>query len=114
MKAIKTGERMVPEAYRSEADYILYLRHLFAYRTATAHLRPSDSVLDIGCGTGYGTRLLSEHASRTVGVDVASDAVVHAADAHGSALCTFVVYDGRRLPFENAEFDAGTSFQTIE
>jgi SAM-dependent methyltransferase len=114
MKPIKTGERMVPEAYRSEADYILYLRHLFAYRTAAALLRPSDSVLDIGCGVGYGTRLLSEHAGRTVGVDVASDAVEHAVAAYGSARCTFLVHDGRRLPFDDGAFDAATSFQTIE
>lgn len=114
MTVIKTGERMVPELYRSEADYILYLRHLFAYETAAARLAPSDVVLDIGCGSGYGTRLLSNHARQVTGVDVSAATVAAAVTAHGSSNCGFQVYDGTRLPFADAHFDAATSFQTIE
>lgn len=114
MTMIKTGERMVPELYRSEADYILYLRHLFAYETAAATLEPSDAVLDIGCGAGYGTGLLSNHARHVTGVDVSVDAVAAATAAYGSASCAFTTYDGTRLPFADGQFDAATSFQTIE
>ena len=111
----KTGERMVPEMYRSEADYILYLRHLFAYETAAAELRTSDAVLDIGCGAGYGTSILSTHSRHTIGVDSSAEAVAAAQTAYGSATCSFKrVYDGARLPFPDAHFDAATSFQTIE
>jgi len=111
---IKTGERMVPELYRSEADYILYLRHLFAYETAAAKLKPSDAVLDIGCGAGYGTRLLSRHARQATGVDVSVEAIAAATTSFGSPTCVFSVYDGARLPFADGCFDAATSFQTIE
>lgn len=111
---IKTGERMVPELYRSEADYILYLRHLFAYETAAARLEPADAVLDIGCGAGYGTRLLSDHARHVTGVDVSADTVAAAAAAYASNSCAFMAYDGTRLPFADGQFDAVTSFQTIE
>jgi SAM-dependent methyltransferase len=114
MMAVKTGERMEPELYRSEADYILYLRHLFAYETAAARLHATDSVLDIGCGAGYGTRLLSHHARHVTGVDVSADAVAAAGAAFGSPTCDFLVYDGTRLPFDSGRFDAATSFQTIE
>lgn len=114
MTAMKTGERMVPELYRSETDYILYLRHLFAYQTAVGRLEPEDAVLDIGCGAGYGTRLLSNHARHVTGVDVSAGAVAAAAAAYGSNTCAFMAYDGTRLPFADGQFDAATSFQTIE
>ncbi len=112
--AIKTGERMEPELYRSEADYILYLRHLFAYQTAVTYLRSTDAVLDIGCGAGYGTHLMSSHARQLIGVDVSLDSVAAAQSAYGSSACRFLAYDGGRLPFADGEFDAATSFQTIE
>ena len=114
MTTVKTGERMVPELYRSEADYILYLRHLFAYETAAARLRPSDAVLDIGCGAGYGTSILSRHSQHAIGIDVSGDTVRSATEAYGSEACSFSSYDGARLPFADGRFDAATSFQTIE
>lgn len=111
---VMTGERILPDECRSEAEYILYLRHLFAYRTAASRLRASDAVLDIGCGAGYGTRLLADRAARAVGVDVVPEAVAQAAAAFGAPRCTFLSYDGDCLPFEDGAFDAATSFQTIE
>lgn len=114
MTTAKTGERMVPELYRSEADYILYLRHLFAYETAAARLRRSDAVLDIGCGAGYGTSILSRHSQHAIGVDVSASAVQSATAAYGSEVCSFSTYDGTRVPFADGRFGAATSFQTLE
>lgn len=114
MKTANTGERMVPELYHSEADYILYLRHLFAYETAAARLRQSDAVLDIGCGAGYGTSILSRHSQHAIGIDVSADTIRSATEAYGSEACSFSTYDGACLPFADGRFDAATSFQTIE
>ncbi len=114
MTPVMTGERILPDECRSEAEYILYLRHLFAYRTAASRLRASDTVLDIGCGAGYGTRMLADYARRAVGVDVIPEAVADAAAAFGTPQCTFLPYAGDRLPFEDGTFDAATSCQTIE
>jgi len=112
--SVMTGERILPDECKSEVEYILYLRHLFAYRMAASRLRASDTVIDIGCGAGYGTRLLAEQAADAVGVDVVSDAVAQAAKAFGTERCRFLSYDGSRLPFDSGTFDAATSFQTIE
>jgi SAM-dependent methyltransferase len=105
---------MIPGQCRSEADYVLYLRHLFAYQTAADLFRGTDVVLDIGCGAGYGTRLLADRVRMAVGVDVALAALTHGAAVPSQRRCSFLQYDGRRLPFANATFDGATSFQTLE
>lgn len=111
---MKTGERLVPDLYRSEPEYILYLRHLFAYRFAAAMARADQAILDVGSGTGYGTRLLAETGAAVIGTDIDDASISEATAAYGTERCSFVPYDGRRLPFEEGAFNMVTSFQTIE
>ncbi len=111
----KTGERVVPAQWTSQQEYITYLRHLFAYAFAMQTLLTHDStVLDVGCGEGYGTSLLSEHVKRVTGLDVDEDTVAHAAARYGTHNCSFRVYDGTTIPYESGAFDAVVSFQVIE
>jgi len=69
---------------------------------------------DLGCGEGYGTRLLSEVCERIVGFDVSRDVVRHAEAQYGRSECEFQWYDGVRLPVEDGQFDAVVSFHVIE
>ena len=50
-----TGERMIPTA-EGETSFV-FARHRFAYEQARTFVG-GKSVLDIGCGTGYGCRIL--------------------------------------------------------
>jgi SAM-dependent methyltransferase len=73
---------------------------------------PGDSVLDVGCGTGYFSRALSGAALRVTGVDLAPAWVAYAArrDPGGAR---YAVADARRLPFPDAGFDHAISVTAL-
>ena len=109
-----TSERLVPGTQTSVRQHLMYLRHRFAYEHAIAHLAPQAAVIEVGCGEGYGTNMLAQHVARVVGLDVDRQTVEYAGDKYGCEGCEFRVYDGRRIPFDDASFDAAVSFQVIE
>ena len=103
-------ERMDPQQYRWYEHGVVQ-EHLERYRFAAGRVNGGD-VLDVACGTGYGTALLAEKAGRATGVDLAPDAVATARGRGGRA--TYLVGDAAALPFEPATFDRVCSFETIE
>jgi ubiquinone/menaquinone biosynthesis C-methylase UbiE len=110
----KTTERLIPENFGSKEEYLLYLRHLYAYKTAAEKILKNSFVLEVGSGEGYGTRMLSENFLNITGLDVDKNAIEHAQKKYGSENCVFKLYDGHRIPFEENTFDAVVSFQVIE
>jgi len=111
----RTGERIIPEKLHSPADYVLYLEHLFSYEFSRDNLlEPTDSVLEVGCGEGYGAALLAQKVSRIIGLDIDEATLSHAAGKYASEKCSFQFYDGKKLPFRTGIFDAAVSFQVIE
>ncbi len=114
MELKKTVERIVPKKFETREEYLLYLRHLFAYQEAVEMLQPNHQILDIGFGEGYGVKLISEHISTVTGLDVNKDAVAYANKKYASENCFFEVYDGKKLPYEDKTYDAVISFQVIE
>jgi len=100
-----TGERLDAGSQLYAADLA---RHRVAYRFAEAQLG-TGRVLDLGCGTGYGSAELAAHQARVIGMD----RVAPAADPRGSG-ARFVRGDLRGLPFAGASFDLVVSFQVIE
>lgn len=44
--------------------------HRFRYHLARGFVKPGEKVLDLGCGTGYGTDILSEVAGEVLGMDM--------------------------------------------
>ena len=110
----KTGERIIPEKFESREEYLIYLRHLFAYKFAKDNISKNSFVLEVGCGEGYGTNLLSQNAVKIIGVDVDRNTIAHASKKYGTENCIFRVYDGARIPYEDNTFDAVISFQVIE
>ena len=71
-------------------------------------------VLDLACGSGYGSAILARTAARVVGVDVSPDAVAVAAVRYAGADVRFLCGDARRVPLAPEQFDLVTSFETIE
>ncbi|HEX4078392.1 MAG TPA: protein-L-isoaspartate O-methyltransferase [Rhizomicrobium sp.] len=98
-------ERFVPAekrciAYADAAIELVHRRWLLAPRTFAkllqlAEIEPTDSVLDVGCATGYSTAVLAKVARRVVGLEEDADLVRIASEAlHGSGLANVSVVQG--------------------
>jgi ubiquinone/menaquinone biosynthesis C-methylase UbiE len=94
------------------ADTQIEAQHLARYMWAAA-LADGKRVLDAGCGTGYGTRMLAARASAVAGIDLAGD-VVEAIAPSMPANVTLTQGDLRELPYEDDSFDLISCFEVIE
>jgi SAM-dependent methyltransferase len=103
-----TGERTVPGI---AAENYWFQRHLAAYEFA-APLLAGRSVLEIGCGEGYGTALLARSATRIVGIDYDALTAAHAAATYPQA--RFVRANLAALPVPGESVDAVATLQVIE
>jgi len=103
-------ERMVPSKHKGSS---IYGEHIARYEAAQDIVK-DKIVLDIACGSGYGTSLLSKYAKRITGVDISNDAVNFANKEYCGDNIIFKKSNGKTIPFEDDSFDVVTSFETIE
>jgi len=103
-----TGERV-----RAEPHNTLYLEHLSAYEFARGLIR-NGTVLDIGCGAGYGAAHLAGDGRQVVGIDYEPAVAVAAARRYQRRGVSFACMDGMRLGVLSGTVDLVTSFQVIE
>lgn len=89
--------------------HIIY--HLVRYKFVTGFLKSTDEVLDIACGTGYGTRMLSDYCRHATGVDINQDTVNYAIKNYGGENRTYIQNNILKM---NGQFDIIVSFETIE
>jgi len=68
-------------------------------------------VLDVGCGEGHNTRLLSELGAQLIALDVAETFIRAARDA--DTRIDHLLADGTTLPFPEGAFDAATAFMSV-
>lgn len=110
-----TGERIVPGAADCEPTFAqkMYQEHVARYAFA-AQFAPGGSVLDVGCGVGYGSQLLAKAGAAGVfAFDVSAEAVEHARMHYFHPAVTFAVQDASA--FEQAGgYDLATCFELIE
>jgi SAM-dependent methyltransferase len=104
-----TGERVVPGQVSPDLWNEHYARYAF-----TARLARGKRVLDIGCGTGYGSAVLAEAALHVTGVDVSPEAVASARAAFSRENIEFLSASAERLPFPDSSFDLIIAFEVIE
>jgi ubiquinone/menaquinone biosynthesis C-methylase UbiE len=104
-----TGERFLP----NEAGE-MWAEHWHRYH-AIQHLVAGKRVLDVACGEGYGSALISRPALAVSGVDISADAIAHAKNVYSTQTnLKFFEASCTKLPFADHSFDVVASFETIE
>lgn len=109
---VDSGERLFPD-YIAEHDPVAVklLRHTEQrYRYAARYA--SGRVLDLACGSGWGTELLAASATEVIGVEPDSGTIAFARARHGAAHISFEQAGAET--FDAAPFDLITCLETLE
>lgn len=89
------------------------IEHIHRYILAIEIAKDKD-VLDIACGEGYGSNLLSKVARTVVGIDIDKKTINEAEYKYKTNNLSFVQCEATKLLFDNNTFDVIVCFETIE
>ncbi|MEO6508759.1 MAG: class I SAM-dependent methyltransferase [Patescibacteria group bacterium] len=108
-----TGERLIPEYNKGAAFFYEHLvRYLFS-----SELSANKTVLDVGCGVGYGSYIISKYgkASNVIGVDIAKDSIEYAQEKYKKNKVRFIVDDVETLhKIKDKSIDLAVCYEVIE
>jgi ubiquinone/menaquinone biosynthesis C-methylase UbiE len=91
-------------------------RRVFTQLAAASGARPGDRVLDVGCGTGYFTRVMARAVApdgTARGVDPSGEAIAQATRLTRLANCTFSNGVAEALDVPDGQYDVVVSSLTI-
>jgi ubiquinone/menaquinone biosynthesis C-methylase UbiE len=104
-----TGERLTTEI---NPNYGI-IEHLHRYAIAQEFTK-NKIVLDIACGEGYGTNLISQNAKFVFGVDISPDAINNASKKYAKSNIEFLIGNATSLTIDSKTIDVVISFETLE
>ncbi|HVN79329.1 MAG TPA: methyltransferase domain-containing protein [Terriglobia bacterium] len=104
-----TGERIIPG--KVEPD--LYNEHLARY-LFSLQFAGGRKVLDLGCGTGYGSKLMAGTASEVFAADVSAEAIHYARENFSAVHLHYLLTDATALSLASNSFDVVLCFEVIE
>lgn len=104
-----TGERVIP----GRVDPDLWNEHRSRYLFA-ARFCGGKRVLDLGCGTGYGSAELAARADFVAAADFSAEALDYAARHFALPNISFVRASATRLPFVPGSFDVVVALELLE
>ncbi|NMB48126.1 class I SAM-dependent methyltransferase [Candidatus Kuenenbacteria bacterium] len=107
-----SGERMAMEVGGAESKD--KEEHLARYNFVLPWIKDKD-VLDIACGTGYGSKMLADGGAKSVsGGDIDEQTIELAREKYQQSNVSFGVMDGLKIVAPEKTFDAVVSLETIE
>src|SRR5438094_1782123 len=83
---------------------------------ARMRISPDARVLDVGCGSGWATRMLAEYAfnGRVTGIDISDEMVrVASAASQSQPNVDFEIASAEQLPFSDHEFTHAFSMESL-
>lgn len=109
------GERWAASDWDEIASVreVHHVEHTHRYVWVTSMVR-DERVLDLGCGTGYGSYYMSFSAREVVGIDIAGEAIEWAKENFHRPNIVFEVGNAAALRFKDKEFDHVICFEVIE
>lgn len=89
--------------------------HVHRYHEVLPYIGISDRILDIACGTGFGSAILAGNTQGLItGGDISELAVAECRKNWKKPNLEFKMLDGTKLPYQEHYFDKIVSFETIE
>jgi len=86
--------------------------HRFRYYLAKGFVDVGDNVIDFGCGTAYGSKILSEVALHVLGVDFAQSNIDYARLIHPCDNVDYICEDIEK--WDLPECDVAVQFENLE
>ncbi len=114
VRKVAAGLRPFNESVWPGVQNDLFVAHVSIYHFF-ARYAAGRSVLDAGCGTGYGAAILGAGGAASVlGVDIDARSIRYARSHFGTRQVTFEVADLERLNLPACSFDLIVSSNTLE
>jgi len=89
--------------------------HIHRYEEAAKIMaKPNSNVLDIACGTGFGSNFLATLGHTVIGADISEVAIEECNNKYKADNLIYKVINGLEIPFPDEYFDVVVSFETIE
>ena len=105
-----TGERCI----LGESGFLIEKEHLDRYNFALKFVE-GKVILDVACGSGYGSKILSKRAKKVIGVDISKESINYAKENFNSKNIEFRQGSATNLNFiKDNSIDRIISFETIE
>lgn len=96
---------------------VWYYEHIYRYMFVQTYINDADSVLDIACGSGYGSKLIQEttNASSVLGADLSHEIINFANRLNTNEKVSFKQANALNdKSFDHESFSKIISFETLE
>lgn len=110
--ALRVEEKLERFDLEDQGGQLIDAEHRGRYWWA-AEIAAGKDVLDVACGTGYGSEILVEAGAKVTAVDISENALAAASSRLGER-ATVLAGDIRDLPLSDESFDLVICWETIE
>lgn len=107
-RRLHSGERQVHVKFDDVEQW-----HRWRYEQAHEIVQPSDCVVDLGCGIGYGSLMLSYKCREVVGVDDSAETIDFAKAYYHAKNISYLCSDIFEIP-RPARFHTAVAFEVLE